>query len=249
MSDRGLEAESAEAEPKSGGQKLWEQVSTLLFAVLIALGIRAFVIEPFRIPSGSMLPTLLVGDYLFVSKFSYGYSKHSLPFSPSLFKGRIFFSAPKRGDVIVFKLPTDNSTDYIKRLIGLPGDRIQVIRGRLHINGRMVPRTSIGQYTDIERDHGGYKVRYKSYREVLPNGVSYIVLERGDDIPFVDNTDVYVVPKGHYFMMGDNRDNSRDSRFIGAIPETHLVGEAVRIWMHMDGLEWPEWARIGTKIE
>ena len=160
----------------------------------------------YSIPSRSMLPTLLVGDHVLVDKNAY----HD--------------RAPERGDVVVFKLPRAN---YIYRIIGLPGDRIQVIRGRLHINGKMVARTPLGQYIDIMRD--GYKVRYKRYRETLPNGVSYAVLERGDDTPFVDNTDVYVVPKGHYFMMGDNRDNSQDSRYlsrVGFVPAENLVGRA-----------------------
>ncbi len=237
-------ARQPKAKPKGGSG--WDTIKTVFYAVLIAVLVRTVLIEPFSIPSRSMLPTLLVGDYLFVSKFSYGYSKHSLPFSPSLFSGRILFSSPKRGDVIVFKLPTDNSTDYIKRLIGLPGDRIQVIRGRLHINSKMVPRTPLGTYVDIERDRGGYKVSYKRYRETLPNGVSYTVLERGDDIPFVDNTDVYVVPKGHYFMMGDNRDNSRDSRYlsmVGFVPAENLVGRADFLFFSLreDKRWWEFW--------
>lgn len=240
------------ARAKSGGM---DTIKTVFYAVLIAVLVRTVLIEPFSIPSRSMLPTLLVGDYLFVSKFSYGYSKHSLPFSPNLFSGRVWFRSPKRGDVVVFKLPTDNKTDYIKRLIGLPGDRIQVIRGRLHLNGKMVPRTSLGSYTDIERDRGSYKVRYKRYRETLPSGVTYTVLERSDDAPFVDNTDIYVVPKGHYFMMGDNRDNSRDSRYlsmVGFVPAQNLVGRADFTFFSLredkrwwEIWYWPSYVRIG----
>ena len=224
----------------------WDTIRTVFYAVLIAVLVRTVLIEPFSIPSRSMLPTLLVGDYLFVSKFSYGYSKHSLPFSPSLFSGRIFFREPKRGDVIVFKKPTNPNIDFIKRLIGLPGDRIQVIRGRLHINGKMIKRTPLGQYTDIARDRGGMRVRYKRYRETLPSGVSYTVLELSDDSPFVDNTDVYVVPKGHYFMMGDNRDKSQDSRYlstVGFVPAQNLVGRADFLFFSLreDKRWWEFW--------
>jgi len=213
--------------PKGGSG--WDTLKTVFYAVIIAMVVRTVLIEPFSIPSRSMLPTLLVGDYLFVSKFSYGYSKHSLPFSVSLFSGRIMFREPKRGDVAVFKKPTDNRTDYIKRIIGLPGDRIQVSGGRLHINGKVVPRRLMGRYIDVKHDYGGARERYVSYRESLPNGVSYVILERSDNAPFVDNTEVYVVPKGHYFMMGDNRDNSQDSRYlslVGFVPAENLVGRA-----------------------
>jgi len=214
---------------KRKGGSAWDTVKTVFYAVLVAMVVRTALIEPFSIPSRSMLPTLLVGDYLFVTKFSYGYSKHSLPLSAPLFSGRIMFREPKRGDVAVFKKPTDNATDYIKRIIGLPGDRIQVIGGRLHINGKKVPRESLGEYVDIKREYGGARERYMSYREVLPNGVSYTILERGDDVSYVDNTEVYAVPKGHYFMMGDNRDNSQDSRYlslVGFVPAENLVGRA-----------------------
>jgi len=211
------------------GSSGWDTIKTIFYAVLVAMVVRTVLIEPFSIPSRSMLPTLLVGDYLFVTKFSYGYSKHSLPMSAPLFSGRIMFRSPKRGDVVVFKKPTDNATDYIKRLIGLPGDRIQVIHSRLYINGKIVPREALGPYVDTKREQGGAQDRYKSYRETLPNGVSYVILDRGDDATDVDNTDVYVVPKGHYFMMGDNRDNSQDSRYLGLVgfvPAENLVGRA-----------------------
>ncbi len=238
-------ARQEKAKPKSGGSA-WDTVRTVFYAILIAVVVRTVLFEPFSIPSRSMLPTLLVGDYLFVSKFSYGYSKHSLPFSPNLFSGRIFFRSPKRGDVVVFKLPTNTKIDYIKRLIGLPGDRIQVKAGRLYINGKIIPRTPLGEYVDIERDRGNIKVRYKRYRETLPSGVSYNVLELGDNVPFVDNTGVYVVPKGKYFMMGDNRDNSQDSRYlnpVGFVPAENLVGRADFLFFSLreDKRWWQLW--------
>ncbi|MHA1536629.1 MAG: signal peptidase I [Alphaproteobacteria bacterium] len=235
----------------------WDTIKTVFYAVLIAVLVRTVLIEPFSIPSRSMLPTLVVGDYLFVTKFSYGYSKHSLPFSPSLFDGRVFFTEPKRGDVIVFKKPTDNRTDYIKRLIGLPGDRIQVIRGRLHINGKMVPRKLIGTVKNIvwrESFPGGgtiirrvpRSVTYKHYREFLPNGKAHSIYEISDNEGFKDNTDIYVVPKGHYFMMGDNRDNSQDSRYLGEVgyvPVENLVGRADFIFfsLHERRKWWEIW--------
>lgn len=195
---------------KAGG---WgETVRTVVYAVLIALVVRTFAIEPFNIPSGSMIPTLLVGDYLFVSKYSYGYSKHSFPFSLGFFSGRILGRQPERGDVAVFKYPGDqgqgmNRTDYIKRIVGLPGDRIQVVEGILHINGKAVERIKIGDYMQ-----GGSS--YKSgtlYVEVLPNGRRHEIIESTDNGP-ADNTPEFLVPADSYFMMGDNRDDSLDSR-------------------------------------
>jgi signal peptidase I len=240
-------ARAPKAKRKPRGGSGWDTIKTVIYAVLVAMVVRTLLIEPFSIPSRSMLPTLLVGDYLFVSKFSYGYSKHSLPFSLPLFSGRIMFREPKRGDVAVFKKPTDNKTDYIKRIIGLPGDRIQVKAGRLYINGKIVPREPLGDYVDIKRDYGGVRERYKSYREILPNGVSHTVLERGDNVPYVDNTEVYVVPKGKYFMMGDNRDNSQDSRYlslVGYVPAENLVGRADFMFFSLreDKRWWEVWS-------
>jgi signal peptidase I len=209
-------------EKKSGG--LGETVSVIVQALILALIIRTFLFQPFSIPSGSMRPTLLEGDYLFVTKWSYGYSRHSLPFSPNIFSGRIFGSAPERGDVAVFKLPPNPSLDYIKRVIGLPGDRIQVRDGQLFINDQAVPREKVGRIDnpDITEVSGPVDV----YRESLPNGVSYDTLDLTPN-SIGDDTREFIVPEGHYFMMGDNRDNSTDSRFsVGFVPEENLVGRA-----------------------
>ncbi len=240
-------------ENKSGG--VWETLKTIIYAVLIALLIRTLAYEPFNIPSSSMVPTLLVGDYLFVSKFSYGYSRHSLPFSLPLIPGRVFATAPERGDVVVFKLPSDNNTDYIKRIIGLPGDRIQVRRGLLHINGELVPRKRIEDF--IERDRFGRYHRIAQFVETLPNGRKHRILEMSD-AGMLDNTGVYRVPEGHYFMMGDNRDNSTDSRVsaargngVGFVPVVNLVGRAEVMFFSTDGgarfwefWKWPSAARF-----
>ncbi len=210
------------AKRKSSG--LVENVKTLVYAGLIAIGVRTVAFEPFNIPSGSMVPTLLVGDYLFVSKFSYGYSRFSLPYSPDLFSGRIFGSLPARGDVAVFKWPRDNATDYIKRIVGLPGDRIQVRGGQLLINGQQVPRVPDGTYS-AEGETG------KLYVETLPNGVSHEILKKFDE-GGLNDTQEFLVPAGYVFAMGDNRDNSSDSRVpleyngVGFVPLDNLVGRA-----------------------
>ena len=214
----------------------FDTLKTIVYAVLIALIVRTVAFEPFNIPSGSMMPTLLVGDYLFVSKFSYGYSKHSLPFSFPILPDRVLFEEPERGDVAVFKLPTDNKTDYIKRVIGLPGDKIQMKNGRLFINNKMVKREKIGDY--IQTDDGGNLRRTVRYIETLPNGKTHEILEEWGDKGPLDNTGVYEVPAGHYFAMGDNRDNSQDSRVrpqVGFIPKENLVGRAEVLFFSTNG--------------
>jgi signal peptidase I len=208
-----------------------------LLIVLLAspLLIRTFLFQPFSTPSGSLKPTLLVGDYMFVSKYSYGYTRYSFPFSPplALISGRIFASEPERGDVVVFRLPKDPSTDYVKRVVGLPGERIQMINGLLHINGLAVRRERIEDF--IETEDNGRQVRIKQWRETLPNGVSHPTLDMIDN-GFYDNTKEYRVPAGHYFMMGDNRDNSTDSRVenaVGYVPVENLIGRVQVIFWSM----------------
>jgi signal peptidase I len=198
-------------------------------ALAIAMVVRVFFYQPFNIPSGSMKETLLVGDYLFVSKLSYGYSRYSFPMGLEFFKGRVFSAEPKRGDVAVFKLPRDRSTDYIKRVIGLPKDEINVRGGVVFINGTEVPRRATGTFQT--REDGGPAIKIPVYEETLPNGVKYKVLDREANGPW-DNAGPYIVPDGHYFMMGDNRDNSTDSRVpekqggVGYVPFENFVGRA-----------------------
>jgi signal peptidase I len=236
-----------------------EVVWVIIQALLIAFVIRTLLFQPFNIPSGSMKGTLLVGDYLFVSKYSYGYSRYSVPATPPLpplFSGRIFASRPARGDVVVFRLPKDDSTDYIKRVIGLPGDRIRMINGVLHINGEPVKRERVSDFVDDE--NGGERVR--RWRETLPNGVTYETLDLQDN-GTLDNTDEYVVPANHYFMMGDNRDNSTDSRVlsaVGYVPFENLIGKAQIVFFSIGDGEpawhiwsWPwsvRWGRLFTIV-
>lgn len=212
-----------------------ELAKTTVIAILLAMIIRTFLFEPFNIPSGSMIPNLLIGDYLFVSKYSYGYSRYSFPFGLGGFEGRIDGKLPTRGDVVVFKLPTDTSIDYIKRVIGMPGDTIQMINGRLFINDRKVERENTGM---AEYDNGyGSEVKVSVYKETLPNGVVHTIFEESDDGP-LDNTEKFTVPENHYFMMGDNRDNSRDSRVldhVGYVPFDNLVGRADIIFFSTNG--------------
>ena len=239
------------ANPKDKGG-VRETLVVIAQALILALIVRTLLFQPFNIPSGSMMDTLLEGDYLFVSKFSYGYSQYSIPFAAVPFSGRIWSDTPKRGDVAVFKLPRDNSTDYIKRVIGLPGDKIQVTNGVLHINGTAVKRERIEDFFD---ETAGSRRSTRRYIETLPNGVSYHTLDLGDG-SLQDDTKVYEVPPGHYFMMGDNRDNSTDSRFssVGPVPFENFVGRAKIIFFSVKNgssawmfWKWPwsvRWERL-----
>tara|TARA_Y100000741_G_scaffold363246_1_gene351043 strand:+ start:515 stop:1252 length:738 start_codon:yes stop_codon:yes gene_type:complete len=210
-----------------------ENIKTIFYALVIAIFIRSIFFQPFYIPSSSMEPNLLVGDRLFVSKYSYGYSKHSFPFSPSLFKGRIFFSEPKRGDVVVFKTPVDNRTDYIKRLIGLPGDTIQFIDGELYINNNQVLRTKVSNNFKIYCGNATFDSL--AYEEKLPNGVKYIAVYSKHNS--YKDTDKFLVPNDHYFFLGDNRDCSKDSRYltsVGYVKKVNLVGKARILFFSSD---------------
>jgi signal peptidase I len=253
---KGRTGASSEPKRKEGG--FAETIRVIVHALIIAVVIRTFLFQPFNIPSGSMEATLLVGDYLFVSKYAYGYSHYSLPFSPPLFSGRILGHGPERGDVVVFRLLKDDSVDYIKRVIGLPGDRIQMIGGVLHINGQPVKRERIEDYLDTEDP--GHPLVVKRWRETLPNGVTYTTLDRQEHGVY-DDTPVYAVPANHYFMMGDNRDNSTDSRVlsqVGYVPFENLVGRAEIIFFSIgDGARawqiwrWPwavRWDRLFTLV-
>lgn len=233
-----------------------ELFKTIIIAGAIALGFRSFLFEPFNIPSGSMVPTLLVGDYLFVSKYSYGYSRYSFPLGIVPFGGRIAEDVPERGDVVVFRQPTDVSISFIKRVVGLPGDRIQVKDGILHINGEQVKRTYMG---NTKARNAASVIDFKVYEELLPNGTKHYIQERSDNDSF-DNTVEFTVLEGHYFMMGDNRDNSRDSRTssVGMVPAENLIGKAQILFYSHDGSariwefwKWPfaiRYGRLGDTI-
>lgn len=216
-------------------EEIGEFAKTIIIAVALALLIRTFLYEPFNIPSGSMKPTLLIGDYLFVNKPAYGYSRYSFPFGMAPLEGRIWEEAPERGDVIVFKLPSNTYIDYIKRVIGMPGDTVQMRNGRLYLNGDLVPRESLGKKKVWDQYRG--EVVMEEFIETLPNGVVHKILEETDDRP-LDNTEVFTIPEDHYFMMGDNRDNSVDSRApngVGFVPAELLVGKADFIFYSTNG--------------
>lgn len=231
--------------PKKGVlQDAWESGKTLIIALFIAVIFRSFAYEPFHIPSGSMKGTLLIGDYLFVSKYSYGYSRYSFPFGIDWFEGRIGSNKrPERGDVVVFRLPTNPRVDYIKRVVGLPGDRIQVRGGTLFINGNAVPREPAEPFQDDE--YTDRDVFMKRFKETLPEGKAIYVLDEPGEGQ-LDDTQEYIVPEKHYFMMGDNRDYSQDSRVlnrVGYVPEENLVGRAEVIFFSTDGSAawWELW--------
>ncbi len=226
---------------RTAASEIWETAKVIVQALVIAFFVRTFLFQPFNIPSASMYPTLNIGDYLFASKLSYGYGKYSFNFQAGWFSGepwmkccsfidfpgrKIWPDLPQRGDVAVFKYPQDLSVDYIKRVIGLPGDHIQMKHGVLFINGTEVKKERVSDYVDPNNDTGGGPV-VAQFQETLPNGVKYNVLDFGETD--VDNTDEYIVPESHYFMMGDNRDNSQDSRFlnkVGYVPIENFVGRA-----------------------
>ena len=206
-------------------EKIIDNLKTLIYALIIAIIIRSFLFQPFYIPSSSMEPNLLVGDRLFVAKYEYGYSRHSFPFSPKFTDKRFVAKKPSRGDVIVFKTPADNRTDYIKRLIGLPGDTIQMRDGEIFLNNEKIKRRSIKITKEIKC--GKEAINVNAFEEILPNGKKYIAVYRDDGTML--NTDVFVVPDDHYFFMGDNRDCSKDSRFlssVGYVSFINLVGKA-----------------------
>jgi signal peptidase I len=255
---RGLQAAPIRAKD-SGARTTITIFALLALAALALLGVRTFLFQPFSIPSGSLVPSLLIGDYVLVSKYSYGYSHFSLPAFldrwPDAMKGRLLAAAPRRGDVVVFKLPRDGQTDYIKRVIGLPGDKIQMIRGRLFINGTIVERTPLPPYAT--QDQSGQPIAAPHYRETLPGGAGYEIIQvEGDDGLFA-NTPLFEVPAGNYFMLGDNRDNSLDSRIpaekqgVGFVPFENLIGRAEIIFYSVasgeqadDSAAWLRWRRM-----
>jgi len=214
-------------------KKIIENIKTIIYALIIALIIRTFLFQPFYIPSSSMEPTLLVGDRLFVSKYSYGYSRHSLPFSPKFTDKRYLSKKPERGDVIVFNTPVDNRTDYIKRLIGLPGDSLQIIKGDIYLNSQKIQRNK--KEISIDINCGNETLKVNAFEEILPNGKKYIAVYNNQGTML--NTDKFIVPKGHYFFMGDNRDCSKDSRFlssVGYVAFSNILGRARLIFFSND---------------
>ena len=242
---------------KSKKNSFFGNLKSILIAIFIALIIRSFMFEPFNIPSGSMKPNLLVGDFIFVSKYSYGFSKHSLPFSIPLIPGKIFSNTPERGDVVVFKTPENNRTDYIKRVIGLPGDKIEIKNGIIFINGSEIFRKKLNDFIDTDNNTSNKRVRM--YNEYFLN--KEIKILDITDNGIVDNTQLFNVPENHFFVMGDNRDNSQDSRFIstvGFIPYENLVGKAQFIFFSLENSrflqiwKWPSsirYERIFRKIQ
>lgn len=253
--------DSSKGSPPLTPREEWSEFAkTAVIAIILALMVRTFLYEPFNIPSGSMKPTLEVGDYLFVYKPAYGYSRYSFPFGigPIEKGNRALAKEPQRGDIIVFKLPSNPGIDYIKRVIGLPGDTVQVVDGRLYLNQRLMPREQLG----LKRiEDSGRTVTMMEYLETLPGGVMHSIYEESDEGP-LDNTPEFTVPEGHYFMMGDNRDNSQDSRvqnLVGFVPFENLVGRASFLFFSTNGYaniaevwKWPwsiRYSRIFRSIE
>ena len=242
---------------KGKKNSFFSNLKSIFIAIFIALLIRSFIFEPFNIPSGSMKPNLLVGDFIFVSKYSYGFSKHSLPFSIPLIPGKIFSNTPERGDVVVFKTPENNRTDYIKRVIGLPGDKIEIKNGIIFINGSEILRKKLNDFIDTDNKTSNKRVRM--YNEYFFNKEINILDITDNGI--ADNTQLFNVPENHFFVMGDNRDNSQDSRFIstvGFIPYENLVGKAQFIFFSLENArflqiwKWPNsirYERIFQKIQ
>ena len=225
-----------------------DNLKTIFYALIIAIFIRSIFLQPFYIPSSSMEPNLLIGDRLFVTKYSYGFSKHSFPFSPNLFNGRILFSNPDRGDVIVFKTPADNRTDYIKRLIGIPGDEVQFIDGDLYLNGNQILKTLISSSKKVYC--GNETINVNTFEEKLPNGKTYLATYRKDYT--FQNSDKFIIPKNHFFFLGDNRDCSKDSRYlseVGYVNKNNLVGKAQFLFFSSDYrigsiLKFWNWSKI-----
>ena len=270
MSEPKLVKGAAGDAPAAKEEGWWETIRVIIEALIIALVVRTLLFQPFNIPSGSLIPSLLIGDYLFVSKYSYGYSHYSLPgfldLAPSALPGRLFYSPPQRGDVVVFRPPGSPDEDFIKRVIGLPGDKIQMIQGRLYINGKITPREPVAPY--VMDDPYGRPGKVARYIETLPgsdggpSGVSHEIIQRDGDEGALANTEVFEVPKDHFFMMGDNRDNSSDSRVVGGVvgfvPKENLIGRAELIFFSLDEgaaawqiWKWPtdiRWSRLFQRV-
>lgn len=227
-----MSSSSINSQPQSHQNYTLKEIKSLLFVIFLALVIRIFIMEPFCVPTGSMKATILENDYIFSTKYSYGYSKQSFPFSPNIFSGRILSSSPNRGDIIVFRSPNDMETRLIKRLIGLPGDKIQLINDVIYINDKPIKRQEVGTFIDEDGKE------YKKYNETLPNGVSYLSYKL-DDLSYYGNTPVFYVPEDKYFFLGDNRDNSRDSRVdLGFVPFENFIAKAQFIWFSTKQTLW-----------